>query len=89
MNEEDFKMYKEALRRSHDSREVDIWMLGDRSTILDVVLLLQYVRHAVMTGQPTDINVRIGHNVGGKKFDFTVNEELPDDMIPKNTIDIN
>ena len=80
----------EAIRKSDNLREASIEVIGDRYTIAQVVTLLSYIRNAIRTGNKTEINVM----VGGKKsdttsFNFTLNGEDVDDLIPVKNFEIN
>lgn len=89
MTNEDYSMYKEALERSRNAREIDIRIMGDRNLLVNIVSLLGQIRSALNSGSPTDINVRIGHNIANGYFGFTVNDEQIDDLVPAKSVDIN
>lgn len=69
--------------------ETNIKMIGDNTTLCQVVLLLSYIRHAIKNNINTDINVKIGKKIANGKFLFDVNGlEIPD-MIIQDTVEIN
>lgn len=64
-------------------------MIGDQSTLCQIVLLLSYIRHAIRNNMQTNINVKIGQKIANGKFLFDVNGlEIPD-MITKDFVEIN
>ena len=64
-------------------------MIGDHLTICQIIQLLAYIRHAVQNNIKTDINVSIGNNVANAQLLFDVNGIAIDDLITKNSIEIN
>lgn len=64
-------------------------MIGDHLTICQIIQLLAYIRHAVQNNMKTDINVSIGNNVANAQLLFDVNGIAIDDLITKNSIEIN
>lgn len=67
----------------------DIRMLGNSTTICQIVQLLAYIRHAIQTNTQYNIQVLIGNNVANSEFTFDVNGMEVQDYIPKPTIEIN
>jgi hypothetical protein len=69
--------------------ETNIKLIGDNTTICQVVLLLSYIRHAIKNNIQTDINVKIGKKVANGQLLFDVNGlEIPD-MIIQDSVEIN
>ena len=89
MTESDYKEYQEALSRSKNTVVSEVKLLGDRNTIISLVTLLQWIRHAVNSKEKSEIKLKINHNVVGKNFDFLLNGEVTNDMINKEEFDIN
>lgn len=64
-------------------------MIGDQSTLCQIVLLLSYIRHAIRNNIQTDINVKIGQKIANGQLMFDVNGlEIPD-MIVQDNVEIN
>ena len=69
--------------------ETNIKLIGDNTTICQIVLLLSYIRHAIKNNIQTDINVKIGKKVANGQLLFDVNGlEIPD-MIIQDSVEIN
>lgn len=69
--------------------ETNIKMIGDQSTLCQIVLLLSYIRHAIRNNMQTDINVKIGKKIANGQLMFDVNGlEIPD-MIVQDNVEIN
>lgn len=64
-------------------------MVGDKSTIAEVVRLIAYVRHAVKNNLNKTIAVKIGDNIANSTFEFDVNGLEISDYIAQDTISIN
>lgn len=88
MTDDEVKMYEQFLQSSNN-RQSEISVFGNRNTIIQVVTLLSYIRHAIRNNLQCDINVSIGKNVSNREFEFTVNNEKTDDLITKESIEIN
>lgn len=69
--------------------ETNLRMIGDKSTIAEVVRLVAYIRHAVMNNLNKTIVVNIGENVVNTKFLFDVNSLEVQDYIAQDQISIN
>lgn len=69
--------------------ETNLRMIGDKSTIAEVVRLVAYIRHAVMNNLNKTIVVNIGENVVNTKFLFDVNGLEVQDYIAQDQISIN
>lgn len=80
---------EDNFKKSQDIRDVDISFLGNKYTIIQIVTLLSYIRHAIKNNQKCSINVNIGNNVNDREFEFLINGAVCDDLITKDSIDIN
>lgn len=64
--------------------EANVKMIGDLSTLNQVIQLLAYIRHAVNENTEDEIKVTIGKNISGSQFLFSVNNmEIPDFKVQK------
>lgn len=69
--------------------ETIVKLIGDNTTICQIVLLLSYIRHAIRNNMQTDINVKIGKKIANSQLMFDVNGlEIPD-MIVQDNVEIN
>ena len=69
--------------------EVNIKMIGDNTTLCQIVLLLSYIRHAIKNNIKSNIDVRIGEKIANGQLMFDVNGlEIPD-MIIQDKVEIN
>lgn len=69
--------------------ETNIKVIGDKTTVCQIVQLLAYIRHTIKNGEKTDITVKIGRNVADGHFLFDVNGlEIPD-LITQKFVEIN
>lgn len=69
--------------------EADIQMFGDKTTLTQIVLLLAYIRHHIQTKTPGDIKVSIGKHLETEAFNFSVNDEEIQQIVPQKEIEIN
>lgn len=69
--------------------ETTIRMLGDVTTISQVIELLAYIRHGVKNNLNTEIKVKIGKNIVNTPFAFDVNGQEIKDYILQSEIEIN
>jgi hypothetical protein len=88
-NIEDIKNMEELFRKTQDVREVDVSFLGNKYTIIQVITLLSYIRNAIKNNKKCKIEVNIGNNVSNRDFEFLVNDVNVDDLITKDSIEIN
>jgi hypothetical protein len=88
MSESDELRRSEQFTKSMNLRETDLTFFGDRATIVNVVTLLSYIRHAVMNHEDSEITVKIGKTRGDAEFEFTVNNMKTGDLITKNELEI-
>ena len=89
LTEEDIKKMAEEFAKSDKARETDITIFGNKDTIVQIVTLLAYIRNAINENKKCDINVSVGKNINAGKIDFIVNNDRVDDLIMKETIEIN
>jgi hypothetical protein len=69
--------------------EVNIKMIGDNTTLCQIVLLLSYIRHAIKNNLKSNIDVKIGEKIANGQLMFDVNGlEIPD-MIIQDKVEIN
>lgn len=69
--------------------EVNIKMIGDNTTLCQIVLLLSYIRHAIKNNLKSNIDVKIGEKIANSQLMFDVNGlEIPD-MIIQDKVEIN
>ena len=69
--------------------ETNIRLLGDKTTLCQIVLLLSYIRHAIKNNKKTSLNVKICEKVADGQLLFDVNGlEIPD-MIIQDSVEIN
>lgn len=86
---EDVKNMEELFLKTQDIREVDVSFLGNRYTIVQIITLLSYIRNAIKNNKKCKIEVNIGNNVSNRDFEFLVNQSNVDDLITKDSIEIN
>ena len=59
--------------------ETDIKLVGDMSTIREIIILLSYIRNIIDEGRSQDIVVSVGKNIKTEAFGMDVNGmEIPD-----------
>ena len=88
MNIEDQKI-EEVFATNSNLAEADVKLIGDRTTICQIVQFLAYVRHAIRNNIKAELKVKIGSNVANGQLLFDVNGlEIPDLIIQEN-IEIN
>ena len=69
---------------SRNIEEANVKMIGDLSTLNQVIQLLAYIRHAVNENTEDEIKVTIGKNISSSQFLFSVNNmEIPDFKVQK------
>lgn len=69
--------------------ETEIKLVGDMSTIREIVILLSYIRNILDEGRSQDIVVSVGKNIKAEAFGMAVNNmEIPD-IKSKDTATIN
>lgn len=69
--------------------EVNIKMIGDNTTLCQIVLLLSYIRHAIKNNIKSNIDVKICEKIANGQLMFDVNGlEIPD-MIIQDKVEIN
>ena len=88
MSEEDMKMM-EAFIKSRNTRTAEISLMGNRNTIVQIVSLLSQIRTVLKNNQSQEIKVVIGKNIQDTDFDFLVNNSRTDNMVPRDTVEIN
>lgn len=87
MNDEEVKT---PLKSNSDKLvESDIKVIGDKSTVCQLTMLIAYIRHAIQTKQCHDITVRVGSKSNSDFFGFQVNNREIKDYITQNLIEIN
>ena len=69
--------------------ETQIKILGDKTTISQVVQLLAYIRHAIKYNLSTNIDVQIGKYVMNTPFAMEVNGQEIQDLVTQNKAEIN
>lgn len=75
--------------KSNNLTETNIRLLGDKTTLCQIVLLLSYIRHAIKNNIKTSLNVKICEKVADGQLLFDVNGlEIPD-MIIQDNVEIN
>lgn len=65
-----------------------IKLLGDKLTLVQVVKLLAYVRHAVNSHQEVELKVKIGSHIADGQLMFDVNGFEVPDCITQDEIEI-
>lgn len=69
--------------------EADVKLIGDRTTICQIIQFLAYVRHAIRNNMKSEIKVKVGSNIANGQLLFDVNGlEIPD-IITQNLVEIN
>jgi hypothetical protein len=89
MSNEDIKNMEELFQKSQDIREVDVSLLGNKYTIIQIITLLSYIRNAIQNNNKCKIEINIGNNVNNREFEFLVNNSKVDDLVIKESIEIN
>lgn len=69
--------------------DTNVHLIGDMTTISQIVQLLAYIRHAVKNNSQQDILVKIGRNVVNTPLAMDVNGQEVKDFIAQDFIDIN
>lgn len=69
--------------------EADIQMFGDKTTLTQIILLLAYIRHHIQTKTPGEIKVSVGKHLETEAFNFSVNDEEIQQIVPQKEIEIN
>ena len=69
--------------------ETQIKILGDKTTISQVVQLLAYIRHAIKYNLNTHIDVQIGKYVMNTPFAMDVNGQEIQDLVTQSKAEIN
>ena len=69
--------------------ESSIKVIGDKSTVCEVIQLLAYIRHAIKNKEQIKIEVNVGSKVNSDFFGFQVNEQEIKDYISQEYIEIN
>lgn len=88
--EEMVRAQEEARKKSENLVEGNMKMVGDRYTIAQAVMLLSYIRHAIRTGKKTVIKVTVGNRKSDpSSFNFILNNDEVDDLIPVENFEIN
>lgn len=83
MQESVKEVVKDKLVESH------IKVIGDKSTVCQLTMLLAYIRHAIQNKQQKTITVNVGSKVNSDFFGFQVNDQEIKDYITQDSIDIN
>lgn len=62
--------------------DATIHMIGDKTLLCQVVLLLSYIRNAIKSNTQADIQVKVGSKVANGQLMFDVNGlEIPDMIV--------
>ena len=69
--------------------EADIQLFGDKTTLIQIVVLLSYLRYHIQNKIPGDIKVSVGKHVETEAFNFSVNEQEVPQIKPETEIEIN
>ena len=69
--------------------ETDIKIIGDKSTVSQIVLLLAYIRAYLQSKEDGEIKVKIGKNMVSQFFAFQVNDQEIVQVKPKDELEIN
>ena len=79
MTEEEKKLVLDRMEASKNYRESEVVLFGDRNILIQVGMLLGYIRDAIRRNEPAEITVEIGKSLRNGNFNFTLdNEEVPD-----------
>ena len=89
MTEEEKKLVMDRMERSRNSRESEVRLFGDRNVLIQVIMLLAYVRDAIRRNEPSEIKVEIGKSIQNGEFDFLLDNERVDDVRMAESIQIN
>lgn len=77
------------MERSRNSRESEVALFGDRNILIQVVMLLAYIRDAIQKNEPAEIKVEIGKSIKNGEFDFLLDNERVADVRMVESIQIN
>lgn len=69
--------------------EIDVKIIGDKTTACQLVQLLAFIRHAIQNKKHSEIKVNIGSKVNSDFFGFQVNGSEIKDYITQSYIEIN
>ena len=89
MTEEEKRLVLERMEKSRNSREAELTLFGDRNVLVQVVMLLGYVKDALRRNVPSEIRVEVGKTVANGNFDFLLDNEKVDDVRMRESIQIN
>ena len=88
-NEIDLENSKAVSNTNLNLVEADIKLIGDRTTICQLVQFLAYVRYVIKHNLQSEIKAKIGSKVANGQLLFDVNGlEIPD-LIAQDSIEIN
>lgn len=77
------------LRNTQDDVEIDLTLFGNKYTLIQVITLMSYIRNVIRSNKPRTITLEIGKNVTDRTFEFLVNDQVADNLIPKDKVEIN
>lgn len=89
MTEQEMNKLSDMYEKSENNRETEIRLFGNRNTIIGIVTLISYIRNCINNRNKKDITVSIGKNVENVDFDFIVNNSVTDDLVAKDSVEIN
>jgi len=89
MTEEEKNLVLRRMEESKNSRESELTLFGDRNILIQVVMLLGYIRNAIRRNVPSEILVEVGKTVSNGRFDFLLDNEKVDDVRTQEKIQIN
>ena len=69
--------------------EANIDMFGDKTTLTQIVLLLDYIRYYIQNKTSGEIKVSIGNTLETEAFTFTVNGQEVAQIKPRESLEIN
>ena len=69
--------------------DMTMQLVGDKSTLTEIVFLIAYIRDVILSHQPAKINLDIGQHLNSAYFGFTVNGEPVADIKAQKNISIN
>lgn len=72
--------------------DAEMKMFGDRTVLAQVAQLVAYIRHAVKSGEPTEIKVVVNKSdatVAGAEFMFDLNGCQVPDLVPQPEVFVN
>lgn len=67
----------------------EVKLIGDFTTICQIVKLLAYIRNTINNDEQTEITVKVGGKMSGRKLLFDVNGTEVPDVISQKYIEIN